>query len=44
VKGVEGVYQRDAMIERGRPAMQAWADHCDGASADTKAVRLAGKR
>jgi hypothetical protein len=25
--GVEGRYQRDLMIERGRPVMQAWADY-----------------
>jgi integrase len=34
VYGVEAAYNRAAMIERRRPVMQAWADHCDGKSDD----------
>jgi hypothetical protein len=32
--GIEGAYNRASMVERRRPVMQAWADHCDGKDAD----------
>jgi integrase len=41
VGGVEGRYQRDPMIERRRPAMQAWADYVTGEGA--KVIPFAGR-
>jgi integrase len=46
--GVEGRYQRDPMIERRRPVMQAWSDFLDGkvevASDEARIVPFEGKR
>jgi integrase len=44
IGGVEGRYNRAAMIGRRRPVMQAWADHLDGHGADTKVVPITGGR
>jgi hypothetical protein len=49
VGGVEGLYQRDPMVERRRPVMQAWADFLDGKdveveSDEAKVVPIDGKR
>jgi hypothetical protein len=41
--GVEAAYNRAAMVERGRPVMQAWADHCDGKDADNVAFERRGE-
>ena len=32
--GVVAAYQRSSMLERRRPVMQAWADHCCGKIGD----------
>jgi integrase len=42
--GVEAANKRAAMVERRRPVMQAWADHCDGNAPNENAVVAFGKR
>jgi len=44
LSGVEGAYNRATMIERRRPVMQAWSDHCDGESATATVVPFKAKR
>jgi hypothetical protein len=48
VRGVEGRYQRDPMVERRRPVMQAWSDFLDGKveveSDEARIVPFEGKR
>jgi integrase len=44
VGGVEGFYQRDPMVERRRPVMQAYADYVTGVSAGATVVPFADKR
>jgi integrase len=43
VGGVEGLYQRDPMVERRRPVMQAWSDFLDG-KVEARVVPFEGKR
>jgi hypothetical protein len=44
VGGVEGLYQRDPMVERRRPVMQAWADYVTDKSTGATVVPFADKR
>jgi hypothetical protein len=44
VGGVEGLYQRDPMIERRRPMMQAWADWVTSEGAGATVIPFAEKR
>jgi integrase len=44
IGGVEGAYNRAAMVDRRRPIMQAWADHCDSKGAGATVIPFADKR